>query len=259
MRVALRDGGLALHHQVEVAEVELAGGVEILVADVAAAAHEEPPIRDPRLVVHAVVKPVARQQEVHGGAQRAPAPDAKGIVQADFDHRVLGQRRQRTFVAAHIEVIEQEPDAHAAVGGAQHLAGEEHAGRILVPGVILQVERGGGGAGAQGAYGKGRAVVADEGDARGARRVEDRDRVPSAAPTGAFAPTISDRSLRQSMRPIPLAPSLNPCFRVLKRRSRTSRSRKHHRRKTGARCGAAARGLGCGGGCRAPERGGAEG
>src|SRR5207248_1942417 len=59
--------------QVEIAEIELARGVEIFVADVPAATDHQRAIDDPGLVVHAMIEPVAGQQDLDGIAQRAPA------------------------------------------------------------------------------------------------------------------------------------------------------------------------------------------
>ena len=65
----LLDDG-ARQRDVEIGEVRLVGGTEILVADVAAADDRDAVVRDPRLVVHAAVQmlPRIRNSELFGSS-----------------------------------------------------------------------------------------------------------------------------------------------------------------------------------------------
>jgi hypothetical protein len=46
---------------------------------------------------------------------------------------MMGERRQLAFGPAHVEVIEQRANAHAAIGRAQYLACQQSAGDIFFP------------------------------------------------------------------------------------------------------------------------------
>jgi hypothetical protein len=131
------DAAPPCHEQIEVAEIELARGVEVLVADIAAAPDHKMPVHDPALVVHAVVEAVAGAQEFYRITEPAQGAESERVVQADLDGRVPRERRQRAFGPPHVEVVQQQPHPHAAVGRPEHLSDQQPARHVLVPNVIL--------------------------------------------------------------------------------------------------------------------------
>jgi hypothetical protein len=108
-------GGGADHHQVEVAEIEFIGRVEVLVAQVAAAADEEAVVGDPGLVVHPAVEVPAAEQQFERKAEPAEDAPAGAVEQPHFDMRMGIERRQHPFPAEREYVIKQQPHPHAAV------------------------------------------------------------------------------------------------------------------------------------------------
>ena len=128
----------AEQEHVEVAEVHAASGVEVFVADVAAADQRDPAVDDPRLVVHAVVD----AEETLHHFQQAPhaAAVAERVVQPHLDVRVRVQRQQRRVEPLGIDVVEQQAHAHATLGRGVHLARQQVADQVVVPHVVLQVQ-----------------------------------------------------------------------------------------------------------------------
>ena len=151
----------AHQHRVQVEEVGLRGGIEILVAHVASAHHRHPAVGDPGLVVHATVHRHRAQQHFAGPPQHAGAA-ARGIEQAHFDIGVGIQRGQVRILAVRGHVVQQQAHAHAAVGRAQHLVAQQVAGEVVVPDVVLQVQAAPRGACAGGTHGEGVQVVGQQ-------------------------------------------------------------------------------------------------
>jgi hypothetical protein len=89
--------------------------------------------------VHAPGDADRSQQHLDATAERPLAVSA-WIEQTDGDVRVLIERQKGSIVSVGVDVIEEEPDTNAAVGGRDDLMGEKAPRQILVPDVILQIQ-----------------------------------------------------------------------------------------------------------------------
>ncbi len=64
----------------------------------------------------------------------------EGIEEADLDIGMRVERREVGVAILEVDVVDQDAHAHAAVGGAKQVSGEEQAGGIRIPLVVLHVE-----------------------------------------------------------------------------------------------------------------------
>ncbi len=151
-------GGRTDRHHVEVAEVVVVGGVEVVVADVAAADDRHPRVRDPRLVVHAARGAEETQQHFQSAPERV-LPRPRRVEHPYFDVLVAVEREVGGDAAVRGEVVEEESHAHAAVGCLQHLVGEEMPGQVALPDVVHEIEAAAGGARHQDSRGEGVVAV----------------------------------------------------------------------------------------------------
>ena len=108
-------------HHVQVDERERLVGVEVLIADVATADDRDLAVDRERLVVHAAIEP----RKVGKVFERPPAAQAERIEQPDLDVRVRGERRKERVEARGIVVVQQQADAHAAIGRPAHRREEQ--------------------------------------------------------------------------------------------------------------------------------------
>jgi hypothetical protein len=138
--------------------------VEIGVADVPAADDGEAAIGNPGLVVHAARHAEGAQGELEAAADAVCAVPAR-IEQPDLDAGMRIEFEIARIVAAGVDVVDQQSDAHAAIGRSDDLAHEQAAGGILAPVVILQVEAAAGAAGGEGPCGKGLRALREQDDA----------------------------------------------------------------------------------------------
>src|SRR5690606_35764476 len=104
--------------QVDVGEVEVGAGVEVFVAEVAATDDAHAVVDQPELVVHAAVLAREVEQPAEAAGDGGAAAYVQRIEDADLDVRVRGNHRHLLVAAVAGGVIEQDADAHAAVGGA---------------------------------------------------------------------------------------------------------------------------------------------
>jgi len=130
-------------HHVAVAEVEHRVRVEVLVADVAPAEDRDTAVDGEGLVVHAAVEPRELAQEVERPAQAAPLQ--RRVEDADLDVRVLVEQRQHVVAPAHVDVVQQQPHPHPAIGRRVQPGGDVAARGVAVPDVVLRVDRAFGG------------------------------------------------------------------------------------------------------------------
>ena len=80
-----------------------------------------------------------RNDHFDAAQQRALAA-AQRIEQPDLDVGVAVERPVVGIATPGVDVVEQQPDAHAPVGGGNHLPRQKTAGQIVLPVVVLQVE-----------------------------------------------------------------------------------------------------------------------
>ena len=117
---------------------------EVLVADVAPADDRRLAVGGERLVVHAAVRP----GEVGQVTEPRGARITNGLKSRTSMSRVRIERGERRVEAGGVVVVEQQPHAHAAVGRrAQRSSNSSVPDHVLVPDVVLDVERAFGGLG----------------------------------------------------------------------------------------------------------------
>jgi len=142
--VAVEDGlGLrdarAEQEQVHVVEIRRLRGGEVGVTDIPSADDGHPPVGDPRLVVHPACRAECPEQQLEAALQSVGAA-AAGVEQPQLDIRVAVEGKVDRVVAPRIDVVQQQPDAHAAVGGGDDFPAEQAARQVVLPVVVLQVE-----------------------------------------------------------------------------------------------------------------------
>ncbi len=101
--------------------------------------------------MHAVIEAL----EVREESEPPRAALGKGVDHADLDIRVGIQRGEGRVAALEVQVVEQHAHAHPAVGGPNQTLGQQPAGGVRLPDVVLHVERLLGEIGERGPGGKG--------------------------------------------------------------------------------------------------------
>ncbi|MNQ29430.1 hypothetical protein D3C85_427420 [compost metagenome] len=170
---AVEDVARLLHggphqQQVGILEIDLFGGIEVFIADIAPADEGDPAVDDPGLVVHAPVQADGAQGHFHGAHPDAVAVAAR-IEDAHIDQRMAVEREDGRVLAPCVDIVEQYAHAHAAVGRAQQFAHQQASRDVVMPDVVLQVETAARFARAQGAQGERFQIVVDQGRAAVAR------------------------------------------------------------------------------------------
>jgi len=155
---------VAHQQQVEIVEVGGLGGVEVFVADVAAADDCQAAVGDPRLVVHAAVGAEGSQHQLERARDRALA-HAAGIEQPELDVAMGVERQEDAVAAARVDVVDQDAHAHATVGGSDDLVRQQAAGQVASPDIVHQVEAAPRSARRERAHGEGVEVVRHHGEA----------------------------------------------------------------------------------------------
>ena len=127
---------------VNIDEVLAGAAQKILVGHVAPANHSHGAVGNEQLVVHAVVNPFPvahRRQEARGRAQFSQT--AKGVEQA-YLHILVGRKREEQIVlAAGVEIVDQQPHAHAAIRGVAQRTQQPAPGFVVFEVVVLHVQR----------------------------------------------------------------------------------------------------------------------
>ena len=155
---------MAYEEQFHVMEVHRLGGVEISVADVPAADDGDPPIGDPRLVVHAARRPEGAKRELEPPAQAVRAV-ATRVEEPDLDVGMIVQGEIGGIVAARVDVVDEQAHADTAIGGGNDLFRQQFPGQVVEPIVVLQVEAAAGIAGGKRAHLEGLEIIGEKGEA----------------------------------------------------------------------------------------------
>src|SRR5438552_704619 len=132
-----RSGG----HDVGIAELSRAAGLEIFVADVPAAQKRDRVVRDVELVVHAVIEARAGKQEFGIAQHVEDAARIKRIEDTDLYVLVRRQRGDLLVALGVVAVVDEHAHAHAAVGGAQYRIHQQLPGIVVLDDEVLEVER----------------------------------------------------------------------------------------------------------------------
>ncbi len=154
------------HHRaaggdVQIAKVGVRVDLEVVIPDVAPADDGQGVIHHQGLVVHAVIEPLETRDEF----EPPRTPMGKGVDHPDLDVRVCIQCREGRVPALEGHVVEQQAHAHPAIGGTHQTLGQQPAGGVRFPDVVLQVERLLGELGERGPGGKGNLPAADDREA----------------------------------------------------------------------------------------------
>jgi hypothetical protein len=115
--------------------------VEVGVAEITSTNHGSGVVGDPQLVVHASVQAGAVRHEIEQPCDRKRAATQEGIEHPDLHVRMRGQRGEIGIAACRVQVVDQQPHAHAALRRA-HRPVEQKRGRgVARDAVVLKVER----------------------------------------------------------------------------------------------------------------------
>ena len=93
-------------------------------------------------------------REVDEVVEHAPAPVLEWIEEPDLDVGMRIERGDPGIEAGGVVVIEEQPHAHATIGGAMERLEQQRPRHIVVPDVVLHVQRMLGGTGEQHARGE---------------------------------------------------------------------------------------------------------
>ncbi|MNZ49768.1 hypothetical protein D3C78_675440 [compost metagenome] len=126
--------------QVEVAEVHLGLGVEVLVAKIASADDGQAVVRQPQLVVHAPVLPGQVEQAAEIAREAGAAAEMLRVEQAHLDIRMGCQRTQLIVTAVAADVVEQHAHAHTTIRRTQHFVDQRAGGEAVVHDVVLDIQ-----------------------------------------------------------------------------------------------------------------------
>jgi hypothetical protein len=122
---------------VEVGELDALARAVVLVADVAAADDRDLVVGRERLVVHAPVDAL----EVGDEVERARVAVHERVVETHLDVGMRVDRGEARVLSRGGDVVEQKAHAHAARGRAPQRLEHQRAGLVVVPDVVLHVER----------------------------------------------------------------------------------------------------------------------
>ncbi|MNZ84356.1 hypothetical protein D3C78_1031090 [compost metagenome] len=102
--------------QVDVGEIQVGLGIEVLVTQVAATDDGGAVVCQPQLVVHASVLQRQVEQPAHGSRYPGAAAQMQRIEQANLYFRVSGQCGDGLVQAVAGGVVEQNTNTHATIG-----------------------------------------------------------------------------------------------------------------------------------------------
>jgi hypothetical protein len=125
---------------VQIEEVERLRQPEVLRRDVAATHDGDVVVHDEQLVVHALVRVVERQERVAGLQQGPGTADPLRVEDADVHVWVAAERREDLVGVAEREVVDDQPNADAAIRRAQEPVQEQRTRRVTAPHVVLRVD-----------------------------------------------------------------------------------------------------------------------
>ena len=110
---------------------------EIDIRDVASADNSHGVVHDEQLVMHPVVDAAKVGQEAHD----APTPVPHRVKETDLDVGMCVERRNAGVSGfRHIMVVDQQAHADAAVRGTQQPVGQDQAGSVAIPDVVLAIQ-----------------------------------------------------------------------------------------------------------------------
>ncbi|SCZ40492.1 hypothetical protein SAMN03159306_01290 [Pseudomonas sp. NFACC48-1] len=126
--------------QVDVGEVQVGFGVEILIAQVATADDGHAVIRQPQLVVHPAVLLRKVEQAAEAASHAGGTSQVQRVEQADLDLRMSGEGGDDLILAIAGGVVQQYPYAHAPVGGLEQFIYQHPRADAVMDDVVLQIQ-----------------------------------------------------------------------------------------------------------------------
>src|SRR6185295_2466483 len=127
----------ARKEDVDVAETRARCRAKIRVANVAAANNCHAAVNDPAFVMHPPCGGEIAYDELNA-ATGWTCPAAAWIEKAHFNVGMHIERQVGGVEAHGIDVIEHQPHPHAPVGGCQDFPGQQFAGHVTLPIVVLE-------------------------------------------------------------------------------------------------------------------------
>ena len=132
----LTDRG-AYGDDVQIFKFVLRARLEVFIADIAPTDHGHLVVDREGLVVHAMVNP----PEIKEVVQPARTAMAQRVKQAHFDIFMRCECGERGIETLGAVIIQQEANAHATISRLPNRLKQQDAGRIVVPDVILRIDR----------------------------------------------------------------------------------------------------------------------
>ncbi len=120
---------------IEVAKVEHRIHLEVVVAHVAPADDRQRVVQYYELVMHSMIDAI----EVGEEAENLREAMRKGVEYADLDVRVRVERREIVVAVLEVDIIDQDTNPHAAIGGPEQMVGKDAARGVLLPQKVLDV------------------------------------------------------------------------------------------------------------------------
>ena len=155
-------GDRADAEHVDVGEIQVGLGIEILVPQIAPADDGHAVVRQPQLVVHAPVLLRQVEQPAHGSRHAGAAAQMQRVEHADLDLRMRRQRGDDPVQAIAGGVVEQNAHAHATVGRLEQFLHQHPRADAVMNDVVLQIEAALGVADQLGAGGEGFGAVGQQ-------------------------------------------------------------------------------------------------
>ena len=125
---------------VDVGEIQVRLGIEILVAQIAPADDGRAVVRQPQFVMHAPVLQRQVEQAPGRAGDAGTATQMQRVEQANLDLRMRRQRGDDLVETIAGGVVEQDAYAHATVGSLEQFLDEHSRADAVVDDVVLQIE-----------------------------------------------------------------------------------------------------------------------
>lgn len=146
--VLIETAGDGRHHgthsqDIEIAEIELAVQVVVLIGDVAAAEDGHAAVDDEGLVVHAPIearKVAPGPDEARQLAQGIQPQDTGRVVQTDLDLGMVVEPGQKTGVGIEGDLVDDDPDPDPPLRRPQQALGGDLADVVLIPDKVLGID-----------------------------------------------------------------------------------------------------------------------
>ncbi|MNF92902.1 hypothetical protein D3C84_755610 [compost metagenome] len=125
---------------VDVGEIQVGLGIEILIPQVASADDGHAVVGQPQLVVHAPMLLRKVEQPAHGSRDAGATPQMQRVEHANLDVWMRREGGDGAIQAIAGGVVEQDPHTHATVGGLEQFLHQHSRTDAVMHDVVLQIE-----------------------------------------------------------------------------------------------------------------------